>query len=153
MHRSAGVIVVRCDDGVWKMLCLRLYNSWDVPKGSIEEGESEFVAAIRETKEEAGLSDISFPWGKSYEVFRRMKKESSLDTVVKKEVMLFVGTTQQEPVIAANPVSGKFEHHGYAWLTFDEAEKKLNPYLRPCATWARAVVESSLKECLKLDCD
>ena len=56
-HRtSSGGVVVRDEDGL--QLCLinpRGRNSWALPKGWIEPGETPEVAALREVREETGL--------------------------------------------------------------------------------------------------
>jgi hypothetical protein len=63
--RSAGVVVVRRDSG-WRLLILRAYRNWDFPKGRVEPDEAPLDAAIRETAEEAAISDLAFNWGKAY---------------------------------------------------------------------------------------
>jgi 8-oxo-dGTP pyrophosphatase MutT (NUDIX family) len=56
--RQAGSIVVRLDGTEPKVLLVtakRNPNNWIFPKGHIEKGESPEQAAVRETKEEAGV--------------------------------------------------------------------------------------------------
>ena len=60
---SAGVVVVRRQDGEWRYLLLRAFNHWDFPKGMVEEGEEPLAAAVREVKEESTLDDLDFAWG------------------------------------------------------------------------------------------
>ena len=62
-HRSAGIVVVRRQNGEWRLLILRAYRNWDFPKGLIEPSESPLAAARRETTEETGLADLDFRWG------------------------------------------------------------------------------------------
>lgn len=131
MDHSAGIIFVRFKDGVPYILCLRAYSSFDFPKGKIEEGESELAAAVRETEEEAGLTEIGFDFG--YDTIKLMN-----DGKHKKEVTLFMATTEQEPEIRKNPDTGKYEHHGFGWLSLPDAEESLHPYLRPAVAWVRS---------------
>ena len=49
---AAGGVVEGDDDS---LLMIKLRNRWDLPKGHIEEGESESVAALREVEEETGV--------------------------------------------------------------------------------------------------
>lgn len=62
-NRSAGIVVVRKENNNLFLLMMRAYNYWDFPKGKIEIGERVIEAAIRETKEEAGIDDLNFSWG------------------------------------------------------------------------------------------
>jgi len=52
-------VVVRRIDGVPHVLLIRdPYKNWGLPKGHVEKGETETDAAIREVREETGLSDL-----------------------------------------------------------------------------------------------
>lgn len=135
MDRSAGIILVKMMQGIPHILGLRVYKSYDLPKGKIEEGESELEAALRETAEEAGIADIKFEWG--YDTVKLMSGGKK-----KKQVTLFIASTQQDATIRKNPETGRIEHHGSKWLSFDEAERMLHTYLRPAVTWARERVVS-----------
>ena len=50
--RAAGGVVI--NDG--KLLCIKKYGMWDLPKGKLDPGESLEVCALRETCEETGLN-------------------------------------------------------------------------------------------------
>ena len=126
-QRRAGVIVVKKIDDDFLVLGLRVYGSYDLPKGGAEPFETDLAAALRETEEEAGISDLDFRWG--------------LEKITVKNVTLFIAETNQEPHIKPNPETGEYEHHDYRWLTFEEASLKLHPYLRPTMKWARSIVE------------
>jgi 8-oxo-dGTP pyrophosphatase MutT (NUDIX family) len=57
---SAGGIVFRLDAGQPVFLLIRdSYRNWGFPKGHLEVGEQPAAAALREVKEETGLSDLS----------------------------------------------------------------------------------------------
>src|SRR5262245_28202176 len=60
---SAGVVVVRAQDGRWRYLLLRAFNHWDFPKGMVEVGEDPRDAAVREVREESTIEDLEFVWG------------------------------------------------------------------------------------------
>jgi 8-oxo-dGTP pyrophosphatase MutT (NUDIX family) len=58
MIHQSGAIVVRLDSGGRQVLLVtakRNPGNWIFPKGHIEKGETPEAAAIRETKEEAGV--------------------------------------------------------------------------------------------------
>jgi 8-oxo-dGTP diphosphatase len=64
-QRSAGGVVAReRRDGGWEvaLICVGDRRRWQLPKGIVEEGEAPEVAALRETREEAGVdADLVAP--------------------------------------------------------------------------------------------
>lgn len=116
------------------MLILRAYRSWDFPKGLLEPGESALAAALRETREEAGLSDLVFRWG-----------ESSVDTepyAIGKVVRYFLAESPAgEVVLPISPELGRPEHSEFRWATAEEAAALLPARLARVLHWARARVE------------
>jgi len=117
---SAGIVVLRHLDGGWNVLCLKTHNNeYDLTKGIVDEGEDILSAAIRETREEAGITDITFPFGKDPHIYDACT--------------MFVGVTDQEPEILPNPYTGIKEHTGYAWMPIVEAvnSDKIKNFLRP----------------------
>ncbi|MEO8628399.1 MAG: NUDIX domain-containing protein, partial [Betaproteobacteria bacterium] len=63
---SAGVVVLRLDQRGWRYVLLRVFKTWDFPKGRVEAGETPLDAAIREVEEETGLTTLEFRWGEAY---------------------------------------------------------------------------------------
>jgi len=51
---AAGGIVVQED----KLLCIKRFGKWDLPKGKLEKGESTEMAALREVEEECGVNQL-----------------------------------------------------------------------------------------------
>ncbi len=111
---------------------LRAYANWDFPKGQIEAGEQELEAAIRETREETGISDLSFPWGMAY-----------LETGPYgpgKIARYYIGKTDTETVLL--PVSaelGRPEHDEFRWVGYPEARELLPPRLQPVLEWVESM--------------
>jgi bis(5'-nucleosidyl)-tetraphosphatase len=126
---SAGVIIVRYSDVGWRYLLLRVYDYWDFPKGVLEAGEDALTAAVRETKEETTLEDLSFRWGYEFretppyrtgKVARYYLAESRLGDV-------------------ALPISeelGRPEHDEFQWLGYEDARELLAERVRHILDWA-----------------
>jgi 8-oxo-dGTP pyrophosphatase MutT (NUDIX family) len=55
---AGGVIFRRGDAGPHVLLIRDAYAHWGLPKGHLEEGETPDVAALREVREETGLSAL-----------------------------------------------------------------------------------------------
>lgn len=136
MDRSAGIVVIRYFKDVPKVLCLKAYSSYDLPKGHIEQDESVLEAAHREAAEEAGITQVDFRWGRDAVQVTNTGRR-------KKQVTMFVAETRQEAHLSPNPETGKVEHHAIRWMTFDEAEVSVHPYLKPAVKWARGKVEAN----------
>jgi len=127
-HRSAGIVVARRQDGEWRFLLLRAYRHWDFPKGLIEPGEKPLAAAVRETREETGLTDLDFHWGTAY-----------LDTEMygdHKVASYFLAETRQEQIVLPlSPELGHPEHNEFRWVSYPEAQTLLPPRLQPILNW------------------
>jgi 8-oxo-dGTP pyrophosphatase MutT (NUDIX family) len=135
-HRSAGIVVIRQQNGEWWLLALRAYRNWDFPKGLIEPGETPFAAAQRETREETGLTDLNFRWG-----------TESMDTEMygdHKVASFYLAETRQERIVLpVNPELGHPEHNEYRWVGLDDAQQLLPPRLQPILRWARKTLTAS----------
>lgn len=144
MRKSAGIVVVRYfdDEAEPRVLCLKIYSSYDLPKGHVEDDESTIETALRETAEEAGITELDFKWGY---VAAQVTNDKSRR---KKQVTMFVASTEQDAKLVKNPKTKKYEHHAIAWMTFDEAIKSVHPYLSPIISWAKEKVLSGVIESL-----
>ncbi len=130
---SAGVIVVRRAEGGWRYLLLRVYDYWDFPKGIVEEGEDPLQAACREVAEETGLKDLVFSWGHDYH-------ETPPYGTGKVALCYVAETRQTEIVLPISQELGRPEHHGYRWMSYEEARGFLAPRVAPILEWANALI-------------
>jgi len=134
-HRSACIVVVRQQSGEWRFLVLRAYRNWDFPKGLIEPGEKPLAAALRETQEETGLTDLNFRWG-----------SEAIDTEMygdHKVASFYLAETGQERIVLpVNPELGHPEHNEYRWLTYEETKTLLPPRLQPILRWAQKMLSA-----------
>ena len=84
-QKSAGIVLFRNASNKNEFLLLNYpQGHWDFVKGKVEEGETPYETASRETKEETGISDIEFIDGfeESVEYNFRFKNEDIHKTVV-----------------------------------------------------------------------
>jgi len=113
---SSGIILFN-DNKDRKFLLLNYPSKhWDFVKGKIEEGETFHATAIRETKEETGISDVKFLEGfkEEIEYYFRADNEN-----IHKKVIFFLGKTKTLDIILSN------EHLDFVWLDYDSALKKI----------------------------
>ncbi len=116
-EKSCGAIVFKKQKDKAKYLLLHYEaGHWDFPKGHQEKKETEEQTAAREIKEETGIEDIEFVDGFKETVKYFYKKG---EETVYKEVAFYLAESATEHVKLS------FEHIGYAWLSYDNAYKKL----------------------------
>ena len=114
---SSGIIVFRRVEHEIQFLILYYgHSQWTFPRGKIEREERSFAAALRETKEETGLSrsDLKFvDYFKTYENWTFVKNNKK----VYKTVIFYLAET--------NKKHARIEERsqGYAWFTYKEALK------------------------------
>ncbi len=116
-ERSAGAVIYRKEDNqVYFLVLWYPAGHWDFPKGNIEPGESDIQTVRREVYEETGITDLEFVFGfrEKIEYYYRRGGET-----VHKEVVFYLAKTRQKEVRLS------YEHKGYAWLTFEEAYKRV----------------------------
>lgn len=136
MILSAGMVIVRKEAGDWKYLFLRAYKLWDFPKGEVEADEDPLETAKREAREETGISELNFRWG-------RIFKETEPYRGGKKIARYYIAeTTQSQVSLSINPELGKPEHHEYRWLSYEEIKKLSPERLLPIIEWAHNLVSN-----------
>jgi 8-oxo-dGTP pyrophosphatase MutT (NUDIX family) len=143
VERSAGFVVFTEQSAASKSngrlyLLLDYGQHWDYPKGHVEKGEVDSVAALRELHEETGIDDVQIIPGFMRRIvyfFRAAQGDSQDDSktgsksgkpgksakteLVKKEVVFFLGRAAGEKVRLSE------EHCNSAYLPFEEALKRL----------------------------
>ncbi len=116
-EKSCGAVVFRRSKESIKYLILHYEaKHWDFPKGKLELNETEEEAAKRELKEETGIDDVQFAEGFKHTISYFYRKN---EEVIHKEVVVFLAETKTEDVKLS------FEHIGYVWMGYENAEKKL----------------------------
>ena len=135
---SAGAVLVRSGPSGWRYLLLRVYRTWDFPKGGVEPGETPLQAAVREVEEETGLRDLEFHWG-----------DAHCDTAPYssgKVARYFLAVSPRQAVhLPINPELGRAEHHEFRWVPCADAQRLLPPRLQPVLAWAEGLLTASAK--------
>jgi len=126
--RSSGIIVLRRQGPQWRVLFLRAFRNWDFPKGELQPGEEPLAGALRETREETGIRDLSFPWGLDF-------VETEPYNGGTKIARYYLAETQSAQVeLPVNPALGRPEHHEFRWVDLEElaalAPGRLDPVIR-----------------------
>lgn len=89
---------------------------WDFIKGKIEDGEDLHQTAVREAKEETGISDLEFINGFEEKINYNFQYDGEL---IEKEVVFFLAKTKTQNVNIS------YEHLDYTWLDYHQALEKV----------------------------
>lgn len=111
-EKSCGAVVFKKEKDGIKILLLKHNNGghWGLPKGHVEEGETEQETAIREIFEETGVEVLSL-----HDKFRYTMEYSPMEGVIKK-VIYFVAEAKES--IIKRQVE---EIEQVMWLDYKEA--------------------------------
>ena len=115
-EKSAGAIIFRKDKEIKYLLLHYEAKHWDFPKGHIEEKETEIDALKREVEEETGIKGIELVKGFKEKISYYFKQNEEF---IIKEVVFYLAKTETEEIKLS------FEHIGSAWLSYENAIKKL----------------------------
>ena len=113
---SAGIVLFRREDS--KILFLLLHypsGHWDFVKGKMEKGELMHETAIRETREETGITDISLLNGFEEWIEYNFQFQGEL---VHKRVVFFLAETKTKEILISH------EHLDYTWMDYQTAMEK-----------------------------
>lgn len=108
--KSCGVLVVR-GEPVRDVLLMVHADRLDLPKGHVDQGETDLQCALRELQEETGITaddielDPDFQFVTHYPVRRKRTGE-----LCDKTLVIFLGRLKRDVDIAVT------EHVGYRWL-------------------------------------
>ena len=113
---SAGIVLYRKENT--KNLFLLLHypsGHWDFVKGKMEKNETTHETAIRETKEETGITDIVFAENFEEWIEYNFKYQGEL---VQKKVVFFLAETKTKEIKISH------EHSGYIWMDYNASMEK-----------------------------
>lgn len=125
VEKSAGIIFFRRENNKILYLLLRasrIKNEnkkpefWDFPKGLLENNEKGIDAALREAREETGITELKIipDFKETVKYFTKRGGRTAL-----KFVTMFLAES------LTDKVSLSWEHDKYKWLVYEEAREKI----------------------------
>lgn len=112
---SCGFLIVR-GNPIESFLLMKHARRWDLPKGHVDEGETELQCALRELREETGIvpEDIEIDPTFSYEN-RYMVRQNRYGGrgVVEKKLLVYLARLKNPVKITVT------EHDGYRWFSWN----------------------------------
>lgn len=117
--RAAGVLLVRGEaesaGTPAEFLLMKHRRRWDLPKGHVDPGETEFETAVRELEEETGIApdDIEFLEPFQYEIFYVVRERQFSPDPLPKRVTFYLARLVREVEITVT------EHQGFEWLPWN----------------------------------
>ena len=127
---SCGFLIVR-GQPIDSFLLMKHPHRWDLPKGHVDEGETELQCALRELEEETGIAaadieiDPSFCFEHSYPV---SQKRYGGRGFIEKKILIYLGRVIRPVDIILT------EHNGYEWFSWNPPhsiqEMTIDPLLR-----------------------
>ncbi|MHA7646637.1 bis(5'-nucleosyl)-tetraphosphatase [Nitrosopumilus sp. S4] len=113
---SAGIVLFRKEENRNLFLLLHYPSGhWDFVKGKMEKGESTHETAIRETKEETGITDIEFVDNFEEWIEYNFQYQGEL---VQKKVVFFLAQTKTKEIKISH------EHLDYTWMDYNTSMEK-----------------------------
>ena len=115
-EKSCGAVIFKIN-GKRKFLLLHYEGGhWDFVKGHVERNETERETVLRETQEEAGLTDLAFIEGYRQPISYYYRRAGN---TVYKEVIFYLLESKSDAVRLSR------EHVGFDWMSYDRAFERL----------------------------
>lgn len=125
---SCGAVILRETPDGLRVLMLRVFRHWDFPKGLMEAGETPKQTALREVREESGITALEFPWGNVH-----------IDTGPYsrgKVARYYLARTKVAKVeLLPSPDTGRPEHSEYRWVSIAQARRLAAPRVAAVLDW------------------
>lgn len=140
---ACGFLII-CETPSRSFLLMKHPDRWDLPKGHLEDGETELECAFRELEEETGITselvevNDGFQYELNYPV--DLSRYGGSGRVLKR-VVLFLGTVKRIPEVQTT------EHGGFHWFPWNPPhqiqEQTIDPLLQAAANYLTERKENS----------
>ena len=153
---NAGIVLFNREGKVF--VCARADKQdmqWQFPQGGIDDGETAEQAAVRELKEETGITSAKFvyaaPQTVKYDyppfVLKKFQKLGRPHIGQEQHWFLFFYDSAEKPDFTTHPEEIEFK--AYDWVGFDEAVKRIIGFKKESYQYAQNVFEPVIAAYLK----
>jgi bis(5'-nucleosidyl)-tetraphosphatase len=112
---SCGFLILR-GQPIDSFLLMKHPRRWDLPKGHVDEGESEMQCALRELEEETGIGSTDIEVDPDFQFENRYlvnQKRYGGKGLIEKRLLIFLGRLVRPVKIIVT------EHDGYRWFDWN----------------------------------
>ena len=121
IDKSFGTILTKHSaQGTIFLLIQHLNGNWGFPKGRPEPGESALDAAIRECREEVGLTNLKLLFEEPLREQFTFQRQGAAEPVMR-QIEYFLAEVGENEAVSIQPT----EIRAYAWLPYREALRRL----------------------------
>ena len=129
--KSCGFVIYR-EKPQRSILLMKHPKRWDLPKGHVDEGETNMQCALRELHEETGIEETHLNIVEGFKFKDRYIVENKSGKK-KKTLIIYLAELIAEVEIVPT------EHEGYQWIDWNPPhtiqEKTIDPLLANLASW------------------
>ena len=129
--KSCGFLIYRTKPQR-TILLMKHPKRWDLPKGHVDEGETNFECALRELQEETGIEQRHLRMEEGFRFKDRYIVESKKGKK-KKTLIIYLAELIEDVEIVPT------EHEGYEWVNWNPPhaiqEKTIDPLLAEVEQW------------------
>jgi len=130
--KSCGFLIYRTRPEK-AILLMRHPHRWDLPKGHVDEGETNLQCALRELEEETGIRLEHLRIEEGFKYKDRYTVTTKRGNKKRKTLIMYLAELIEDVEIVPT------EHEGFEWVTWDPPhsiqEKTIDPLLAEAESW------------------